>query len=308
MRRIFCLIAAVILTLGAVHAHADQKVVVIESARIGPYEEALQGFRKAYAEMVPTRGLKSMRPGAITELAVGEQSADELRQRIVAERPDILLVIGQSALSAVSGLEAFPIVFLLVPEACPLPDQAQTTGVLMCMGPTAQFAAIKSALPDVRRLGVIYHPGRNKTMLEQAMAAAAGQDLTLVAEAADSPRAVSRLLAAMEGKIDGLWMVPDPTVITPQTVEAMLIYSLEKRVPVVTFSEKYMELGATVAITFDLFAMGEQAGEMVSTILAGTPVASIPKAEPRKFNVIVNGRVAKKLGIAIDRTKVTVWQ
>ena len=63
-------------------------------------------------------------------------------------------------------------------------------------------------------------------------------------------------------------VLPDITVITPETIEFLLLFSLENRIPVFTFSEKYVESGALMSIIIDAFDIGCQAGEMAKAIQA----------------------------------------
>jgi putative ABC transport system substrate-binding protein len=72
-------------------------------------------------------------------------------------------------------------------------------------------------------------------------------------------------------------------------------------VPVIAFSEKYLDMGAFMAITFDPYDVGVQAGEMASSVLRGE---AIPEAKRHRFArtplVKVNRKIARKLGIEID--------
>jgi putative ABC transport system substrate-binding protein len=88
-------------------------------------------------------------------------------------------------------------------------------------------------------------------------------------------------------------------VVTPETVEILLLFSLENQIPVITFSEKYVELGALMSIGIDAFDIGVQAGEMAQEILAGRNVKVIPHADARSAVVAINIKIAKKLGINI---------
>jgi len=90
-------------------------------------------------------------------------------------------------------------------------------------------------------------------------------------------------------------------VITPETIEIMLLFSFENHIPVLTFSEKYVELGALMSIGIDAFDMGCQAGEMANQILKGSDVSIIQNAYARKA-VIVDGRdkMSQKWSLRIE--------
>ena len=97
-------------------------------------------------------------------------------------------------------------------------------------------------------------------------------------------------------------MLPDITVVTPETVESMLLFSMENNIPILAFSEKYLELGAMLAIGIDPFDIGSQAGEMAQNIFAGGNNKKEDRhIDARKALVSVNLGIARKLGIAIDQ-------
>ena len=65
------------------------------------------------------------------------------------------------------------------------------------------------------------------------------------------------------------------------------------------FSEKYLQSGAALVVTFDMAAMGEQAAVMAARILLGTPVSGVPPADISRVKTIVNSTVARKLQLVI---------
>jgi putative ABC transport system substrate-binding protein len=114
-----------------------------------------------------------------------------------------------------------------------------------------------------------------------------------------APEQVPSVLAGLKGRIDWLWMVPDLTVLTPQTVDYLMLFSLESRVPIFTFARKYLDMGAALSASIDPYDMGRQAGEMALALLRGTSVAELPQQAARKVVVEVNDTAAKMLGVAI---------
>ena len=95
-------------------------------------------------------------------------------------------------------------------------------------------------------------------------------------------------------------MLPDITVITPQTVEFLLLFSLENTIPLLAFSEKYVDLGAFMSTDIDAFDMGRQAGEIANRILSGVDLRSVQHVGARRLVVSTNLMVARKLGITVD--------
>ncbi len=98
-------------------------------------------------------------------------------------------------------------------------------------------------------------------------------------------------------------MLPDTTVVTPETVELFLMASQENNIPVISFAGKYIEKGAVAALDIDSFDQGQQAGELAAKILKGVPVSALPGMEARSTTLKVNRSVAKKLGVSFGSSE-----
>ena len=110
----------------------------------------------------------------------------------------------------------------------------------------------------------------------------------------------------MRGAIDAFWMIPDPTVLTPDSVEFLLLFAQENLVPVFSFAEKYEKMGALFSLDVDPVDMGKQAGEMTNRLLGGSPVDELPRVDARRAVLRFNHSVARKLGVDPDEIE-QVW-
>jgi putative ABC transport system substrate-binding protein len=271
-------------------------IAIVLSSRIRAYDEAVQAFQRAVSGAGLTTGPKTVGSHTFIEIAPGEDFLREVRAR----KPDLILAVGGAALSAVGEVRDVPVVFLLTPGGRTLaPDRSNVTGVEMELPASAMLGGLIEALPGVHRVGLVHDPRRSAALVRAAREFARQRGLTLVAQEAAAPREVASLISEMKGSIDAYWMLPDLTVTTPETVEALVLFSLESRVPILTFSEKFLELGAAVAVVPDLPAMGEQAGKLARRILSGAPAGELPSVLPARFKVRLNQKVAKKLGLEL---------
>ena len=270
-------------------AEAGQEIVVIQSLRVKPYEKAIEGF-------------KSVCNSKIKRLVVSESEGADVVEKISKIRPDMVLAVGMDALSRVKKIKNIPVVYLMVlnPPSI-LSGKKNITGVTMKIPQEKQLITLLKALPDTKNIGLLYDPDRTGHFVKKAQAAAKKIGIKLIAKEIHSSRDVPSLVMNMKGKIDLFWMLPDLTVVTPETVEFLLLFSLENRVPLLTFSEKYVALGALMSIGIDAFDMGRQAGEMAKKILSGRDIQNVQRVDARKAVVSINLKVAKKLEITIDK-------
>jgi putative ABC transport system substrate-binding protein len=269
-------------------AEAEQEIAALQSIKVAPYEQAVEG-------------VKSVCGAKMKRIVISELKGADVAEQIFRIKPDMVLAIGMAALSKVKVIKDIPVVYLMVlnPQSI-LSEEENITGVSMNMPQEKQLRILREALPEVKRIGILYDPERTGPFVRSAQDAARRIGIKLVAMEVHSPREVPSSLNAMRGEIDIFWMLPDLTVITPETVEIFLMLSLEDNIPILTFSEKYVELGALLSIGIDAFDIGRQAGEMANAILSGKDVEGIKPVYAKKAVISVNLKVARKLGIRID--------
>ena len=270
-------------------SEARQQIVAVQGMRVAPYEEAVKGF-------------KSVCDATITRVVISELKGADFVERIHEIRPDLVLAIGMGALLRVKGIHDIPVVYLMVldPQSIILSGGKNITGVSMNIPQERQLLTLSKALPHIKTIGLLYDPDRTGYLAKGARNAAREIGLKLIAKEVHRSREVPPLIEDMRGKIDVFWMLPDLTVITPETVEFLLLFSLENKIPILSFSEKYVELGALMSIGIDTFDMGCQAGGMAKAILSGRDAANVRQVDARKAVMWINLKVARKLGITID--------
>lgn len=277
------------------HIEAGQKIVSIQSIGVRPYDEALDGFKHTIADT----GIKVRRIvlSALPHVAINKRLDDI--------KPDLVLAIGMDALSKVAHLKSIPVVYVMVLDTAGLPSRTpQVTGVRMVVAPEEQLAIIRKILPQFKTAGLLYDPQRSDWMVRRIQTAASQDEISVKAYSVNKADAVPMALIEMAGKIDLFWMLPDLTVVSPQTVEFFLLFSMESGTPLLTFSEKYAEQGALLAIFADPYDMGRQAGEMALHILNGADANTIPPEDARKAMVTINLTIAKRIGVKIDKNAI----
>ena len=276
------------LTLCYSPAEAGQEIVAVQSIRIRPYEEAIEGFR-------------SVCNARMNRLVLRELQGRDVVDKINEIRPEMVLAIGMDALLRVKMVKEIPVVYLMVLNPRSALDCDNITGVCMDISQKEQLTSVCRVLPNVKNIGLLYDPVRTGHFAERAQHAATEIGIKLIANRIDRPMDVPLTVNGMKGKIDLFWMLPDLTVITPETVEFLLLFSLENEIPVLAFSEKYVELGALMSIGIDAFDIGRQAGEMAQEILSGRDVKRVQPVDARKSVISINMKIAEKLGIVINK-------
>ncbi len=287
--------------LAAALPAAANHLLVLQSSNLAPYRQAAAGLRRELDRMPPLSGSKRILPVAINQRLLSNTPPAAIRQFLQANHPALTVAIGRAALEAAIRHTTAPVVFLLAPEAEQLIDSSgsrkRVTGVLIEVPPARQLAIFRRLLPG-RSFGVVYQAPSLERGLADArhQAAAQGADLRLIriSDPRQAPGAFRRLAAATSA----FWLLPDPAVLTPQTLTYLFTLSAEHRIPVAAFSSALLRKGAAVAIAIDPRDIGAQAAEMAARILSGAPPATLPLEPPRTVEPRINHKVARMLGLA----------
>ena len=136
-----------------------------------------------------------------------------------------------------------PIVYLMVlnPQSV-LSGQANIRGISMQIPYQKQIRMFLNTLPGTRTVGLLYDPARTGYFVEQAKTFAESIGIEIIARKIHRAKDVPAGILDLKGKIDVFWMLPDLTVVTPETVEFMLLFSIENKLPLLTASGSHFTI------------------------------------------------------------------
>ena len=286
MKNVLILITMSLLFLAPAGAAGD--ILVIQSMQIKPYEDAL-------------RGCKSVCKERTNKFFSSSLSEAEVTGRVRKMKPDLILAIGQDALVKLREIRDVPIVYLMVLNPRTLiKENSNITGVSMNVAPEKQLSLMRQLLPHLRKISILYDPEKTGSYVSRVYNTAALLGIEVLAKGVHSSREAVASIDGMRGNVDALWLIPDITIVNPSTIDILLLTTLEKNIPVLTFSDKYVEKGALLSLEVDAAEAGRQAGEMANRILTGAQAKNIEKEDALGSILTVNLIVAKKLGITIN--------
>ncbi len=253
-------------------------VNIVKDTDVKPYQDAVRGFLSACG--CTAQETKAPRyDGAMNG----------------GPKPDAMLAVGTNAFRKVRSLQGLHVIHLMVmpSDTAGLPDNI--SGVSMDISPEAHLASLSELFPRAKKIGVLYDPRNTGPYVAEASEAARRRGIELVVRAVRNAREAPGLLDELLGKIDVYWMLPDPTVVTPELVDYVLLFSIENNIPLLSFSRKYVDMGAVAALQTLPFDMGVQAGEIVKALSAGAKGPLRPYA--KTYRLILNRKVAEKMGL-----------
>ena len=268
-----------------------QNIVAIKDSEIVPYTQALNGF-------------KSVSHATINEYVVRESNNDrsELINEIISEAPDLILAIGlESTLLVQNEFGDIPIVYCMVmdPENHEFINKKNITGVSLRVPVRDQILKLRTIMPDIKKLGVIYNPLNTRYIIKEAKNTLNDLDIKLFKEKVKSEKSIPRALRKLTGKIDALLLIPDKTVLTNQSFKFIVLRTIANNIPLIAHSEKLVQAGALIAVCPDYYNIGKQTAIIANDILHKQKNSLPQVVEPESRNLIINLKTADSIGINI---------
>jgi putative tryptophan/tyrosine transport system substrate-binding protein len=161
---------------------------------------------------------------------------------------------------------------------------------------------LKEAAPSIRRVALLFAPGGSAiSYLGSIESAAPALAVTTIrTPIQDSAESVERAIAAFSAEPNGgLLVLPD--VITAQHRESIFRLAVEQRLPNI-YTDTARAGQGLLAYGTDNLDLWRRSGSYVDRILRGAKVSELPVQFPTKFELVVNLKTAKALGLTIPET------
>jgi len=177
-----------------------------------------------------------------------------------------------------------------------------TTGLALLAPETDQktLELLKETLPKMDRVAMIFDPGNQGMLLRVDAIRNAAQKLAIVLQAIpalDANRLAAALTAAAQEPANAL-IVLSPIYAAYR--DEIVAFAAKAKVPL-SFDTSGLagEPGALLAYGADISALFRRAATYVDKILKGAKPADLPVEQPTKFDLVLNLKTAKALGIEI---------
>ena len=160
---------------------------------------------------------------------------------------------------------------------------------------------LREIVPNLRRLAILGNSSNPVVGLEFGAAQSAARTLGLDTVRPEFGRAedIPSAIEALNGRADGLYVCVDPLMIANRArINAL---ALAAKLPVVHSYKDNLGEGL-ISYGPDLFDLYRRAAGLVDKILRGTKPADIPVEQPTKFELAINLRTAKMLGLTVPPT------
>jgi putative tryptophan/tyrosine transport system substrate-binding protein len=170
-------------------------------------------------------------------------------------------------------------------------QQTDTTG--------KRLELLREVVTNLRRLAIMGNVDTPGVVLEMGEIERTGRALgidttTLKIRSAED---IVPAIESIKGRADALYVATDPLLLSNRTQITAL--STEARLPTIYGSREYVEAGGFMSYGPNYRDLFRRAAELADKILRGAKPADLPVEQPTKFDLVINLKTAKALGLTI---------
>jgi putative tryptophan/tyrosine transport system substrate-binding protein len=240
---------------------------------------------------------------------VAEAAADFVRQK-----PDLIVTYGGAVPAFKQATTSIPIVFVIAvdPLGIGLVDNlshpgGNVTGLSVQQNDTTgkRLEFLHDIVPGLRRLAVMFDGGYRASIAENGQVQAMARTLGLEASAHEIRRAedIAPVFDALKGQADALYVVEN--ALTASNDTPIVTLALHARLPTIFNSAEFVRAGGLISYGPDYPALFRRAADYVDKILRGTKPGDLPVEQPTKFDLAINLKTAKALGLSVPSTLIS---
>lgn len=280
------------LSLWNTEAAAGIEIAILNSSDIAAYQEAIAGFKAT----APVGALYS-HYDLHGDLELGKKLARKIRASDAA----LVLAVGlKAALAAKLEIVDTPVVYMMILD--PLKHQLiapNMTGTMLEVTTDRQLKLIRTFLPSIHRVGVLYDPNKSAAKIKEAAQQAAAVGMTLRGFPVDSEKDVPSQLRQLLAETEALWLLTDSTVLTNESINFLIQSALAQHVPVIGFSPEFIRLGGLLGISVSYGEVGRETGALAKRIVDGGRINPLRPVPIERLTISVNLKTARFLGLAL---------
>jgi ABC-type uncharacterized transport system substrate-binding protein len=224
---------------------------------------------------------------------------------------DVIVTSGLGLTAAKQATSTIPIVFGIAVD--PLGTGAisnlawpggNVTGFSLQHVETAgkRIELLSEFLPGLRRLAIIANRNYPASRLEMSSVNKIAAERGVASDLLEIDRAedIAASIAAVAGRVDALYVCADPLFNTHRALINRL--ALAARLPTAHGNREYVESNGLFAYGPQFTELWRQAAGYVDKILKGARAGDLPVQQPTKFELVINLKTARALGLTVPAT------
>jgi putative tryptophan/tyrosine transport system substrate-binding protein len=235
----------------------------------------------------------------------------DLAAELANLRPDLLYALGGDvALPVMKATQTIPIVFATSTDpvqhglvAALARPGANVTGVTFVSDDLAskRMELLKEAAPHVSRVACLWNPDHIENEMREAQRAAAKLHVELQALEVRRPGDIDGALReVVTARMDALYVVSSR--LTLSGLNKLVPFAMEHRLPLAGGWGAWAKSGGLLSYGPNLGVMMQHSASYVDRILKGARPSDLPIEQPTTFELVINLKTAKALGLTVPPT------
>ena len=235
----------------------------------------------------------------------------EIAAEFVRLKVDVIVTVGAAVAAAKQVTSVIPIVFAVAnnPVGIGLVASLARPGgnVTGLSNQTADLAGkrlelLREIVPSLHQLAIMANLGYPASVLEMREVEATASALGLEVITPEIRRAedIAPAFEEVRGRVEALSVITDPLMVTNRVHINTLAQGA--RLPTIYPAREYVESGGLISYGPNYPNLFRRAAEFVDKILRGAKPSDIPIEQPTKFDLVINLKTAKALGLAVPGT------
>jgi len=233
----------------------------------------------------------------------------EIASEFVRLNVDVIVTSGGALLAAKRATSLIPIIFALATDpvgsgfvASLARPGGNITGLSNQLTDLAgkRLELLREVIPNLRQLGIIANVGYPGAVVEMGEVQAAARTIGLEITTLEIRRAddIAPALEGLQARVQALFVVADPLTNTNQVRINTL--AAGARLPTMSGFREYVETGGLMSYGPNFLDLWRRTADFADKILRGARPADIPVEQPTKFELVINLRTAKSIGLGIS--------
>jgi putative ABC transport system substrate-binding protein len=235
----------------------------------------------------------------------------EIAEEFVRLKVDLIAAGGTAVPAVKQATSGIPIVFTLAPD--PVRDGlvaslsrpgGNVTGLSTQSSDLAgkRLELLREILPGIRRLGIIANGANSQAVFDMDDVRNSARKLAFDTVTLEIRRSddIAPAIETLKGPAECLYVVSDPFMNSNRAhINAL---ALAARLPTMHGNREYVVAGGLISYAASYPDLFRRAGDYVDKILRGAKPADLPVEQPTKFELVINLKTAKTLGIEVPAT------
>jgi putative ABC transport system substrate-binding protein len=159
---------------------------------------------------------------------------------------------------------------------------------------------LKEAFPRISRVVILWRPGAQNRMMKAMEAVGQALGIQIQSVITVPPYEHESAFSAISRESpDGLIVGTTGLTLRPSRRARVIEFTAKRRLPTIYYQSRFVKEGGLMSYSADLQHMYRRVATYVDKILKGAKPADLPVERPTKFELVINLKAAKKLGLTI---------